>query len=65
MVEPTARVTEAVYETVAVSRNVPPSASHPTNAENYNAIVHGPYNMCSYIMHKIDVNNACRLCRIC
>ena len=38
MVDPTARVTEAVYETVAVSRNVPPSASHPTNAAVYETI---------------------------
>ena len=38
VVDPTARVTEAVYETVAVSRNVPPSASHPTNAAVYETI---------------------------
>ena len=30
VVDPTARVTEAMYETVTVARNVPPSASQPT-----------------------------------
>ena len=35
VVEPTARVTEAVYETVPVSRNVPPSVSHPTTTTHF------------------------------